>query len=215
MLEAYLGSIMLWALNYAPEDWAFCNGALLQVKDSENQALFSLLGTRFGGDGINTFALPDLRSRVPVGAFSSSNNNKQPFTLTPVNLANTGGGENTQLIQHTHYAQVANLQLNVEGQMLVSSKPATLEVPANYSSIAATMTTDGSAIPTLTPALGFNSEIPDTPVAGLHINSSGSAGSIEITPSGTTLNGNYANMQPFLALNYIICIRGIYPVRPN
>jgi microcystin-dependent protein len=63
--EPLLGSLMLFAGNFAPRGWAFCNGQLLPI--SQNSALFSLLGTQYGGDGRTTFALPDLRGRVPIG----------------------------------------------------------------------------------------------------------------------------------------------------
>jgi microcystin-dependent protein len=65
MSEAYLGEIRLFAGNYAPQDWALCNGALLNVQN--NQALFSVIGKTYGGDGVTNFALPDLRGRIPVG----------------------------------------------------------------------------------------------------------------------------------------------------
>ena len=62
----YVGSIFLFAGNFAPENWAFCHGQLLPI--SEYETLFSILGTTYGGDGQNTFALPDYRGRVVVGA---------------------------------------------------------------------------------------------------------------------------------------------------
>ncbi len=64
MDEAYIGSIVLFAGNYAPRNWAFCSGQLVAI--SENPSLFSILGTVYGGDGVNTFGLPDLRGRVPI-----------------------------------------------------------------------------------------------------------------------------------------------------
>lgn len=64
----FIGEIIMFAGNFAPRGWAFCDGTILQV--SQNSALFSLLGTTFGGDGRTTFALPDLRGRVPVHAGS-------------------------------------------------------------------------------------------------------------------------------------------------
>ena len=63
-IEPYIGEIMLFAGNFAPRNWALCNGQLLPI--NQNQALFSLLGTNFGGNGQTTFALPDLRGRVPI-----------------------------------------------------------------------------------------------------------------------------------------------------
>ena len=63
-MEAYIGSIILFAGNFAPKDWAFCDGSLLSI--ASNTALFSVLGTTYGGDGKTTFAVPDLRGRVPI-----------------------------------------------------------------------------------------------------------------------------------------------------
>ena len=64
MDEAYMGTIVLFGGNFEPRNWMFCNGQLLSL--NQYQALFSILGTTYGGDGINNFALPDLRGRVPV-----------------------------------------------------------------------------------------------------------------------------------------------------
>ena len=63
-MEPFIGQVLLFAGNFAPRGWAFCNGQLLPI--AQNQALFSILGTMYGGDGRTTFALPDLRGRVPV-----------------------------------------------------------------------------------------------------------------------------------------------------
>ncbi|MDP2310212.1 MAG: tail fiber protein [Pseudomonadota bacterium] len=63
-MEPFLGQLMLVGFNFAPRGWAFCNGQLLSI--AQNTALFSLLGTTYGGDGITTFALPDLRGRTPL-----------------------------------------------------------------------------------------------------------------------------------------------------
>ena len=65
MPDPFLGEIRMFAGNFAPQGWALCNGQLLQI--SQNQALFALLGTQYGGDGETSFALPDLRGRVPLG----------------------------------------------------------------------------------------------------------------------------------------------------
>lgn len=65
-MDAFMGTIMPVAFQYAPRGWMFCNGQTLPI--AQNSALFSLLGTMYGGDGQNTFGLPDLRGRVPVGS---------------------------------------------------------------------------------------------------------------------------------------------------
>jgi microcystin-dependent protein len=85
--DAMLGEVKLFAGTFTPRGWAFCEGQLLQV--SEYSALFSIIGTTYGGDGRTTFALPDLRGAVPVGAgFSNANN-----TLTPGTEVKIGRGD--------------------------------------------------------------------------------------------------------------------------
>lgn len=97
-MDPYLAEIRLFAGNFAPLQWALCNGALLSI--AQNTALFSLLGTTYGGDGQTTFALPDLRGRFPFGT-------GQGPGLSPVNLGEVAGvGSVTltaaQMPQHTH-----------------------------------------------------------------------------------------------------------------
>ena len=65
-MEPFLGQLMLVPYDFAPNGWALCNGQLLSI--AQNQALFTLIGTTYGGDGVSTFALPDLRGRVPVSS---------------------------------------------------------------------------------------------------------------------------------------------------
>jgi microcystin-dependent protein len=117
MAEPYIGEIRMFAGNFAPADWMFCDGQLLPI--SENEALFALIGTTYGGDGQTTFALPDLRGRVPV---------HQAAALGTRTIGETGGVENVtltiaQMPAHSHAMRassaVANLatpQNNVTGQ---------------------------------------------------------------------------------------------------
>ena len=95
----FIGEIMLFGGNFAPRGWAFCNGQLLSI--AQNTALFSLLGTTFGGDGQTTFGLPDLQGRIPVGVGTSTQLGEEAgfeqITLT-VN----------QLPSHTHAFQAAS-----------------------------------------------------------------------------------------------------------
>lgn len=97
-MEPYLATILLFAGNFAPRGWAFCNGQLLSI--AQNTALFSLLGTTYGGDGRTNFALPDLRGRVPVHAGAGP-------MLTERRLGENFGAEQVtltiaQLPAHTH-----------------------------------------------------------------------------------------------------------------
>lgn len=98
MSEPFVGEIRMFAGNFAPRGWAFCDGQLLAV--SQNDALFSLLGTIYGGDGRTTFGLPDLRGRVPIHA-------GQGPGLSDRRLGSKAGAENVtltvnQLPSHTH-----------------------------------------------------------------------------------------------------------------
>src|SRR5690242_5317256 len=100
MANPFLGEIRIFAGNFAPRGWALCNGQLLAI--SQNTALFSLLGTTYGGNGQTTFALPDLRGRVPIGT-------GQGRGLTARNLGEVAGTETltldaTQMPAHTHAA---------------------------------------------------------------------------------------------------------------
>ncbi len=98
MSEPYIGEIRMFAGNFAPAGWAYCDGQLLSV--SQNDALFSLLGTTYGGDGQTTFGLPDLRGRIPIHAGTGPG-------LSARNLGANGGTETEQLTapqlpSHTH-----------------------------------------------------------------------------------------------------------------
>ena len=83
--EAYLGDIKIFAGNFAPRGWAFCDGQLLPI--SSNTALFSILGTTYGGDGRTTFALPDLRNAVPVGVGRRTGAASEIRQGSPVNVS--------------------------------------------------------------------------------------------------------------------------------
>jgi microcystin-dependent protein len=79
MAEFFIGEVRIFSFSFAPKFWAKCNGQLLSI--SSNQALFSLLGTQYGGNGTTTFALPDLQSRVPIGYASSVDPGHQPPSI--------------------------------------------------------------------------------------------------------------------------------------
>lgn len=103
--ESYLGSICLFAGNYAPEGWAFCDGSILPI--NQNCALFSLLDTTYGGDGRTTFALPDLRGRVPVGYGAGPG-------LSFCQFGQTGGAETVVLSPQQVQLNVDTLALDDE-----------------------------------------------------------------------------------------------------
>ena len=125
MGQPFVGEIRIFAGNFAPQGWMFCNGQLLSI--SENETLFNLIGTTYGGDGQSTFALPDLRSRVPIHPGNG------------VILAETGGAETVtltvqQLPAHSHAMQASSAIGNLAdatGAVLAESSLATMYVAAN------------------------------------------------------------------------------------
>lgn len=170
-MEPLIGQIILFAGNFAPRGWALCQGQLLSI--SQHAALFSILGTTYGGNGKTTFALPDLRGCVPIGA-------GQGTQLSPHQLGDRGGSETVtlteaQLPTHTHTLQA-------------STATAASKDPANNllakSRVLPSYATTDSLI-----------EMHKTSIAS--------------TGAGQPHN----NMPPFLTLNYIIAIEGIFPPR--
>ena len=100
-MDPIISQLLLWGLNWAPQDWAECNGQTMNVQ--QNAALYSLLGINFGGNGSTTFQLPDFRGRTPIGY-----NTSLP-SRTMYNIGATGGAESVQLTAanippHTHTA---------------------------------------------------------------------------------------------------------------
>ena len=103
-LEPYVGEIMMFAGNYPPKNWALCNGQIMLIQ--QNTALFSLIGTMYGGNGVSTFALPNLQARVPM-------QHGQGLGLSNRDVGETGGSETVTLISsemptHTHAPAASN-----------------------------------------------------------------------------------------------------------
>lgn len=140
-MDVFVGTITLFGFDYAPKGWAKCDGQLLPI--AENSALFSLLGTRYGGDGVNTFALPDLRGRVPIGY-------GQGPGLSIHTLGQAGGTESVTLTQANLPAHTHPLMASVEpgnsgnptGNILANTGATDLE----YSTAEPSTTMNGRAI---------------------------------------------------------------------
>ncbi len=185
-MEQFLGQILLVGFNFAPDGWAFCDGSLLPI--SQYNALFALLGTTYGGNGTTTFALPDLRGRVAVGQGTGPD-------LPPVDPGDVGGTPNVtlnqaQLPQHTHLVAPP-----------VSNAAGTTSSPANaFPAVDAATLTGGTRGETVT----VNSYAPAS-VAGV------TAASYQ---TGVAGNGMPVSIQqPYLGMNYIIALTGIFPSR--
>lgn len=174
-MDPFIGQLMLVCFNYAPQGWMLCDGSLLPI--SQYQALFSLLGTTFGGNGTTNFGLPDLRGRVPVGATLSGAGTQ----LTPRKMGEAGGSEAVTLLlpqipMHTHL-------------VVTNDSSEALNTSANH----------------FLGGGGRTAVYADT------------AGSTTLAPTALSAAGGsqaHDNMQPYLGLNWIIAVNGIWPSRP-
>ena len=169
MAQPYVGEIRMVGFNFAPAGWMFCDGQLLPI--SGNETLFQLIGTTYGGDGQSTFALPDLRGRVPIhtgtGPTGTSYTLAQSFGVETVTLTPT------QVPSHQHSFGLG-----------ASSGEATTNRPDNSY-----------------PALGgYYAATPNNTV---------SMGAPTIAPAGG--GQPHSNIQPYLGINFIISLFGIFP----
>lgn len=173
-MEGYIASIMLFAADFAPKNWAYCNGQLISI--AQNTALFSLLGTTYGGNGQTTFALPDFQGRAAVGT-------GQGAGLSNVTLGEVAG------------SQTVTLTVN---NLAVHTHPVT----ATLTATSAAPNTDEN-----------NGAI----LAGTNIYAGGAngqlAGVIEAPSSITGSNQPVNIQQPYLGMNFVICMYGIFPSR--
>lgn len=189
MDDAYMGMILPWAMDFAPQNWALCNGQLLPVANFA--ALFSLLGTKYGGDGIRNFALPDLRSRVPIGMGDGTNG------LSVRTLGQTYGAEGAALTANNLPAHTHTLTASNADSGGLSQAPA----PGWTLGAAAALTND--RIPQAYQVKMYNAATPTAPVASAPTSVAGSA-----SPSPVP------TIPPAACINFIICTQGIYPTRP-
>lgn len=178
MSDQYLGEIRLVGFNFAPYGWAQCNGQILAIQS--NTALFSLLGTYYGGNGVNTFALPNLQSRVAVGM-------GQGAGLSQYVIGQTGGTENTTLLANN------------------------LPAHTHPFALSANSTTGDTNNPTNAyPGLGGDSQ---QGPANVYTQTKGTATMAQQTTGSAGNSVPFPTLQPYLALNYIIALQGIYPSR--
>lgn len=176
MADQFVAEIRLFTGNFAPKGWAFCDGQILPI--SQNTALFSLLGTTYGGDGKSNFALPNLQGSAPLHA-------GQGPGLTLRSLGETGGEQvvtllESQMPSHTHDARCYN-------------GPGDLNTPAGTSW-----------------AESYTGKSP------INMYASTSASNVSMNPFALSVTGGnlpHNNMPPYLVLNFIIALQGIFPAR--
>ncbi len=178
-MDPFVGEIRIVPFNFAPSGWALCNGQLLPI--SQNTALFSLLGTTYGGNGSTNFALPNLQGSVPMNAGSGPG-------LSPRVLGETGGVaavalSASQMPLHSHTLQGSTITATTgvpSSAVALGIPPGSARHPSNLykaGAVTTSVTLDASAI---------------RPAGG-----------------GTAHN----NMQPYLTLNFIIALQGVFPAR--
>jgi len=179
-MEEYIGIIKLFAGNFAPQGWALCNGQILSI--AQNTALFSILGTTYGGNGQTTFALPDLRSRVPIGT-------GQGPGLSGYQWGQVSGNETTTMT-------ISNMPMH--NHIMTGN----VRIPVNDSNADA----DGP--------VGAYLGTPSESIYSASTN--GFAANADTSSLATGVNGGnlpFSNIQPVLAMNYIICLQGYFPPR--
>jgi microcystin-dependent protein len=162
MSEPFLGEVKIISWNFPPKGWAFCNGQLLPI--NQNQALFSILGTTYGGDGRVNFALPNLQGRMPV------------HTGGGITLGELGG-------EATHTLNISEL-------------PAHTHVPVGSSTVGSLTSASGNV-------WGASNANPYSAT------SNGAMNPATVLPVGG--NQPHENMSPYLVLNFIIALQGIFP----
>lgn len=170
MSEPFLAEVRIVAFNFAPRGWAFCDGQILPI--NQNQSLYSLLGTTYGGDGRTSFALPDLRGRTPIHVGRSNGGDYHQ-------LGSKGGEE-------THTLSAAEMPQHVHAVQATNDAP-TADTPAGHVLASAGVNAYGSL---------------DTPVDM-------GPGSVSNVGSGQA----HDNMQPYIAVNFCIALRGLFPSR--
>ena len=197
-MDAFIAMIMLWGPNWAPRNWALCEGQLLAI--STNTALFSLIGTMYGGDGRVNFGLPDFQGRVPVGAGNGPG-------LSSYNCGQKSGAESVTLITTQMPAHNHEATFTPSGSVSVKASPAyaTESIPGTNG--ATTLAATGAARTPGTPIY-----INQDPTVDMNIGSSGGlGGSVTVQNTGGNLAHN--NLQPYQVASVIICLYGLYPSR--
>jgi microcystin-dependent protein len=198
-MEAYISMITAFGCNFIIRSWGACKGDLVAI--SQNQALFSLLGTQFGGDGRTTFGLPDLRGRSPV------NHGTGPG-LSHVNIGQKGGVETVTLTQaelpaHFHSVNLTGVTAATTADLTVSTDNATSTEPdGNY--LGATSGATRPYATTLSTPAGSQTDVVSIPSQAVQV--TGNTGN-------TGANQSTYTRSPYQGVNYQICMFGLFPPR--
>jgi microcystin-dependent protein len=227
-MDAFMGSVLAVGFNYPPRGWLFCNGQTVPIQ--QNAAMFALLGTMYGGDGQNTFGIPDLRGRVVVGSQA------QGPGLANVAQGEKGGSNNATVISngtatitlntpnlpgHNHTFSVAGSNFTASSTLnATTNTTGATALPAANATLGNSTGTGGGLANVYIPTTGPSNNLVALNTASVTTNLVGNAsGNTGNTGSGTPLtvpvvsSATISNMQPYLGLNYIIAMEGIFPSR--
>jgi microcystin-dependent protein len=202
MSDPYLGEIRMVAFNFAPQGWQQCWGQIMSI--AQNSALFSLLGTIYGGNGQTTFALPDLRGRSAVGM-------GQGLGLSNIDIGQIAGTENVSMTinnmpAHTHAATVTG-GLSVTGNVSIPATTATTGEAATPAS----NTVLGTASASGRPVNLYSTSAANATLAPFPVTLTGASPSITNASTGGSVPVAIRN--PYLGMNFIIAVSGIFPSR--
>lgn len=225
-MDAFMGSVLAVGFNYPPRGWLFCNGQTVPIQ--QNSAMFALLGTMYGGDGQNTFGIPDLRGRVVVGSQA------QGPGLAYVQQGEKAGSNNATVISngtatislttanlpsHTHAATMSLSGLSATSTLNATSNGPGSVAPTNNATLCNTgsgPTSGAMYLATTGPAtdlVPLNSASVSTVVSGTGSVTNANTGNGTSLTVPVVSSATISNMQPYLGLNYIIAMEGIFPSR--
>lgn len=205
MSDPFIGTIMPWAVPWAPANWTLCQGQVLPTNNY--QAVFALIGSTYGGNGTTNFAVPDLRGRVPVGAGQFPGSGGVPPTSNRI-IGQSGGGESVTLTQaqmpvHTHSATSTGgggtVTLNAYTGPADSSTPA---VGKYLTAASGDFGGDAVTVKVYGPASGTA-----VPIA------SGTLAPPTVTIGNAGGNSPVGLMQPWQCINFCFCLQGLWPPR--
>lgn len=188
-MEPFVGQVQIFGFSFAPRGWSACNGALFAI--NQNMALFSLLGTTYGGNGQTTFGLPNLCSRAPVGI-----------------------GPNTLGLQQIAYGELGGTQNHT---LTINEMPAHSHPTTSTANMAVSTNTDGATTPAANSYLAALAGAGKS--GGLYSSSAGTTvqlgNSVTVTSTSTVVGGSqpHSILNPYLGMNYCIALEGVFPPR--